>query len=145
MVEAEKSAVILSEHFPEYLWMATGGLGEVQAEILKSLIARRFGVEVSLDRGRVLYKETIAAPVEGVGHYEPLRHYAEVHLILEPLPRGSGLQFASACSEDALDRNWQRLVLTHLGEKMSGQKVFQHVFLRKGERSELSELAAKLL
>ena len=89
-------------------------MGEVQAEILKSLIARRFGVEVSLDRGRVLYKETIAAPVEGVGHYEPLRHYAEVHLILEPLPRGSGLQFASACSEDALDRNWQRLVLTHL-------------------------------
>lgn len=92
-------------------------MGEVQAEILKSLIARRFGAEVELDRGRVLYKETIAARVEGVGHYEPLRHYAEVHLILEPLPRGSGLQFASACSEDALDRNWQRLILTHLGEK----------------------------
>ena len=92
-------------------------MGEVQAEILKSLIARRFGVEVSLDRGRVLYKETIDAPVEGVGHYEPLRHYAEVHLILEPLPRGSGLQFASVCSEDALDRNWQRLILTHLAEK----------------------------
>ncbi len=92
-------------------------MGEVQAEILKSLIARRFGVEVRLDRGRVLYKETIAGKVEGVGHYEPLRHYAEVHLILEPLPRGSGLQFASACSEDALDRNWQRLILTHLGEK----------------------------
>ena len=92
-------------------------MGEVQAEILKSLIARRFGVEVRLDRGRVLYKETIAGRVEGVGHYEPLRHYAEVHLILEPLPRGSGLQFASACSEDALDRNWQRLILTHLGEK----------------------------
>ena len=92
-------------------------MGEVQAEILKSLIARRFGVEVGLDRGRVLYKETIADRVEGVGHYEPLRHYAEVHLILEPLPRGSGLQFASACSEDALDRNWQRLILTHLGEK----------------------------
>ncbi len=92
-------------------------MGEVQAEILKSLIARRFGVEVRLDRGRVLYKETIASKVEGVGHYEPLRHYAEVHLILEPLPRGSGLQFASACSEDALDRNWQRLILTHLGEK----------------------------
>ena len=92
-------------------------MGEVQAEILKSLIARRFGTEVTLDRGSVLYKETIAAPVEGVGHYEPLRHYAEVHLILEPLPRGSGLQFASSCSEDALDRNWQRLILTHLGEK----------------------------
>ncbi len=92
-------------------------MGEVQAEILKSLIARRFGVEVTLDQGRVLYKETISGTVEGVGHYEPLRHYAEVHLLLEPLPRGSGLRFASACSEDALDRNWQRLILTHLAEK----------------------------
>ena len=92
-------------------------MGEVQAEILKSLIEARFGVQVELDQGRVLYKETIAGTVEGVGHYEPLRHYAEVHLLLEPLPRGSGLQFASACSEDALDRNWQRLILTHLGEK----------------------------
>ena len=92
-------------------------MGEVQAEILKSLIAERFGVEVELDRGRVLYKETISGIVEGVGHYEPLRHYAEVHLLLEPLPRGKGLQFASQCSEDTLDRNWQRLILTHLAEK----------------------------
>ena len=92
-------------------------MGEVQAEILKSLIARRFGTDVTLDQGRVLYKETISGIVEGVGHYEPLRHYAEVHLLLEPLARGSGLQFGSACSEDALDRNWQRLILTHLAEK----------------------------
>ncbi len=92
-------------------------MGEVQAEILRSLIQRRFGTEVVIDKGRVLYKETIEAAVEGVGHYEPLRHYAEVHLILEPLPRGSGLELASACSEDALDRNWQRLILTHLREK----------------------------
>ena len=92
-------------------------MGKIQAEILKSLIAQRFGVEVEIDRGRVLYKETIEDTVEGVGHYEPLRHYAEVHLLLSPLPLGSGLQFVSACSEDALDRNWQRLILTHLAEK----------------------------
>ena len=92
-------------------------MGQIQAEILKSLIARRFGVEAEIDSGRVLYKETIAGTVEGVGHYEPLRHYAEVHLLLSPLPRGSGIQFASACSEDALDRSWQRLILTHLAEK----------------------------
>ena len=92
-------------------------MGQVQAEILKSLIAQRFGVEVEIDRGRVLYKETIEDTVEGVGHYEPLRHYAEVHLLLSPLPPGSGLRFVSACSEDVLDRNWQRLILTHLAEK----------------------------
>ncbi len=92
-------------------------MGQIQAEILKSLIARRFGVDVEIDSGRVLYKETIEDTVEGVGHYEPLRHYAEVHLLLSPLPPGSGLQFVSACSEDALDRNWQRLILTHLAEK----------------------------
>lgn len=92
-------------------------MGEVQVEILKSLIAERFDISVTIDNGRVLYKETVADSVEGVGHYEPLRHYAEVHLLLSPLPRGSGLQFATRCSEDLLDRNWQRLILMHLGEK----------------------------
>lgn len=92
-------------------------MGEVQIEILKKLIQERFGVEVSFDEGSVLYKETIANVAEGVGHFEPLRHYAEVHLILEPGERGSGLTFRSCCSEDKLDRNWQRLILTHLEEK----------------------------
>ena len=92
-------------------------MGEVQLEILKSLIAGRFGLEVSFGAGNILYKETIARPVEGVGHYEPLRHYAEVHLLLEPGEPGSGLVFDSICSEDALDRNWQRLVMSHLEEK----------------------------
>lgn len=93
-------------------------MGEVQIEILKKLIAERFGVEVGFDEGSVLYKETIADVAEGVGHFEPLRHYAEVHLILEPGERGSGLCFRSSCSEDKLDRNWQRLILTHLEEKV---------------------------
>ena len=92
-------------------------MGEIQLEILKSLIRERFGVEVSFGVGNILYKETIARPAEGVGHYEPLKHYAEVHLLLEPGEEGSGLVFASACSEDVLDRNWQRLILTHLMEK----------------------------
>lgn len=92
-------------------------MGQVQIEVLKSLIAQRFDVEVDVDAGQILYKETIAAPVEGVGHYEPLRHYAEVHLLLEPLPRGSGLVFDTQCSLDLLDRNWQRLILTHLAER----------------------------
>ena len=92
-------------------------MGQVQLEVLRRLIAQRFGLEVDFGAGGILYKETIAAPAEGIGHYEPLRHYAEVHLLLEPLPRGSGLRFASSCSEDRLDRNWQRLVLTHLAEK----------------------------
>ena len=92
-------------------------MGEVQMEILKNQIRERFGVPVSFGQGSIVYRETIAAPVEGVGHFEPLRHYAEVHLLLEPLERGMGLQFASAVSEDVLDRNWQRLVLTHLEEK----------------------------
>lgn len=94
-----------------------GLMGEVQAEILKSVVNERFGVKIDIDSGRVMYKETIENTVEGVGHYEPLRHYAEVHLIMEPLPRGSGLVFKSDCSEDALDRNWQRLILLHLNEK----------------------------
>ena len=94
-----------------------GLMGEVQAEILKSIVAERFGVKIDIDSGRVMYKETIENTVEGVGHYEPLRHYAEVHLIMEPLPRGSGLVLKTDCSEDTLDRNWQRLILMHLGEK----------------------------
>ncbi len=92
-------------------------MGEVQLEVLRRLLRDRFGLEVAFSEGSILYRETIAAPVEGAGHYEPLRHYAEVHLLLEPGERGSGLHFASACSEDALDRNWQRLILTHLMEK----------------------------
>ena len=92
-------------------------MGQVQTEVIKSLIAERFDMDVELDSGRIMYRETIAAPVEGVGHFEPLRHYAEVHLLLEPLERGKGLQFASACHQDMLDVNWQRLILTHLEEK----------------------------
>ena len=102
---------------PRLQELSVGLMGEVQAEVLKSLILDRFDLPVELGQGRVLYKETINKPVEGVGHYEPLRHYAEVHLLLEPLPRGSGLVFASSCSEDKLDRHWQRLILTHLMEK----------------------------
>lgn len=94
-----------------------GLMGDVQAEILKSIVAERFGVKIDIDSGRVMYKETIENKVEGIGHYEPLRHYAEVHLIMEPLPRDSGLVFRTDCSEDTLDRNWQRLILMHLGEK----------------------------
>ncbi|MBR5310038.1 MAG: NYN domain-containing protein [Oscillospiraceae bacterium] len=93
-------------------------MGEVQEEILKSLVFDRFGVEIGLDSGKIIYRETIAEPVEGVGHFEPLRHYAEVHLILEPGEPGSGLHYETRCSEDILDRNWQRLILTHLEEKM---------------------------
>ena len=92
-------------------------MGEVQIEILKHLIWERFHVAVEFGTGNIVYKETIAAPVEGVGHFEPLRHYAEVHLLLEPGERGSGLQFFTAVNEDQLDRNWQRLILTHLEEK----------------------------
>ena len=92
-------------------------MGEVQIEVLRNLIRERFGVEASFEEGSIVYKETILDRVEGVGHFEPLRHYAEVHLIQEPGEPGSGLQFASAVSEDDLDRNWQRLVLTHLEER----------------------------
>ena len=92
-------------------------MGEVQTEILQRRLRERFGIEAQFGAGRVVYRETIAAPVEGVGHFEPLRHYAEVHLLLEPLPRGTGLRFATVCPEDQLDGHWQRLVLTHLWEK----------------------------
>ena len=92
-------------------------MGKIQAEIFKSIVRDRFDTEIELDTGRILYRETIKNTVEGVGHFEPLRHYAEVHLLLEPLPPGSGLSFDSIVPEDVLDRNWQRLILTHLAEK----------------------------
>lgn len=92
-------------------------MGEVQLEVLSQRIQERFGLEIAFDAGRILYRETIAGPVVGMGHFEPLRHYAEVHLLLEPGERGSGLRFASSCSEDTLARNWQRLILTHLEER----------------------------
>ncbi len=92
-------------------------MGDVQIEILQSLIRERFVVDVSFGEGDIVYKETIAGWVEGIGHFEPPRHYAEVHLLLEPLERGSGVQFDTDCGEDLLDRNWRRLILTHLEEK----------------------------
>lgn len=92
-------------------------MGEVQIEILKSMILERFGVEVEFGTGNIVYKETIKNAVEGVGHFEPLKHYAEVHLLLEPAEPGSGLSFFTDCSEDVLAKNWQRLILTHLEEK----------------------------
>jgi ribosomal protection tetracycline resistance protein len=93
-------------------------MGEVQTEVLQSLIKSRFDIDVSFDSGKIVYKETIANTVEGVGHFEPLRHYAEVHLLMEPGERGSGLQFDVQCSEDVLGKNWQRLILSHLEEKI---------------------------
>lgn len=92
-------------------------MGEVQMEVLKSLIWERFHVRIEFGKGNIVYKETIRQPVEGVGHFEPLRHYAEVHLLLEPAEAGTGLHFFSNCSQDTLDLNWQRLILTHLEEK----------------------------
>ncbi|MBR2500255.1 MAG: TetM/TetW/TetO/TetS family tetracycline resistance ribosomal protection protein [Clostridia bacterium] len=92
-------------------------MGEIQLEILKQLVKTRFDMDVDFEEGRILYKETIENTVEGVGHFEPLRHYAEVHLLLTPLPRGSGMQFETDCPENILDKNWQRLILTHLMEK----------------------------
>ena len=100
-------------------------MGKVQQEVLRSMIGERFGLEVTLSDRRIHYKETIAAPVEGVGHFEPLRHYAEVHLLLEPLPQGSGLQFDTRCSQDVLDIQYQKLILSHLSEK-------QHLGVRIG-------------
>ncbi len=92
-------------------------MGQVQLEVIQEELERRFGMQVSFSQGGILYRETIAAPVEGIGHFEPLRHYAEVHLLLEPTGPGSGLSFASTCSLDRLDGNWQRLIMTHLTEK----------------------------
>ncbi len=111
-------------------------MGEVQIEILKSIIRERFGIGVEFGAGSIVYKETIAEPVVGMGHFEPLRHYAEVHLLMEPGEPGSGMQFATACSEDALDRNWQRLILTHLEEK-------QHIGVLTG--SEITDMKITLI
>ncbi len=115
----------LSEEDPQLhvVWLARSReiavqlMGRMQTEILRSLVKERFDLDITLSSGRILYRETIKNKVEGVGHFEPLRHYAEVHLTLEPLPRGSGIVMDSVCSENELDRNWQRLILTHLAEK----------------------------
>ena len=120
-----KNLYLLEEEIPELhiVWQEQKSeihaqvMGEVQVEILRSIISQRFGVEVGFGEGSIVYKETIVNTVEGIGHFEPLRHYAEVHLLLEPLEEGSGLVFETDCSEDDLDKNWQRLVLTHLEEK----------------------------
>lgn len=116
LLEEEEPELYLTwnEHLREILVQV---MGEVQIEVLKSLIQERFGIAVELDEGHVVYKETIANVVEGVGHFEPLRHYAEVHLRMEPAEPGSGLIFAAECSEDVLEKNWQRLILTHLKER----------------------------
>ena len=92
-------------------------MGAVQLEVIQQMMHDRFGLDVSFGPGGILYKETITHPIEGVGHFEPLRHYAETHVLLEPLPAGSGMRFASVCSEDVLDRNWQRLILQHCQER----------------------------
>lgn len=92
-------------------------MGAVQLEVIQQMMHDRFGLDVSFGPGGILYKETIAHPVEGAGHFEPLRHYAETHVLLEPLPAGIGMRFASVCSEDVLDRNWQRLILQHCRER----------------------------
>ena len=115
---------LLEEEDPQLHLIANGSqihvqiMGKVQMEVFRSLVQQRFNLDVTLDDQRIFYKETIAAPVEGVGHFEPLRHYAEVHLLLEPLERDSGLVFDSVCSTDVLDLTYQKLIMAHLGEKM---------------------------
>ncbi len=115
---------LLEEEDPQLHLLWEGGqihvqiMGRVQLEIFRSLVAQRFGLDITLDDRRIFYKETIENTVEGVGHFEPLRHYAETHLLLEPLPRGSGLVFDTVCPTDVLDINYQRLILTHLEEKV---------------------------
>ncbi len=116
IIEEEDPQLIISFN-EEHHEISVQVMGEVQLQVLKRNMHDRFSVEIEFGEGRVVYKETIADPVEGVGHFEPLRHYAEVHLLLEPAERGSGLSFGSICSEDILDKNWQRLILTHLKEK----------------------------
>jgi len=117
-------------------------MGEVQLEVLKQLISNRFGIDVQFEEGRIVYKETLAERVEGVGHFEPLKHYAEVHLLLEPLERGSGMKFETDVSEDELDKNWQRLILTHLMEKthigvLTGSPITDiKITLKKGRAHE---------
>ena len=111
-------------------------MGEVQTEVLKNMISERFGIAVEFGAGNIVYKETIKEPVIGIGHFEPMRHYAEVHLLMEPGDPGSGLQFETVCSEDVLDRNWQRLILTHLAEK-------QHIGVLTG--SEITDMKITLI
>lgn len=117
-------------------------MGPIQLEVLRQLLLERFDLSVDFGPGHILYRETIQNTVEGVGHYEPLRHYAEVHLLLEPGPPGSGLRFSSECSEDQLDRNWQRLILTHLQEKqhlgvLTGSPITDvHIILAAGRAHE---------
>jgi small GTP-binding protein len=111
-------------------------MGEIEIEILRSMILERFGVEVQFDSGNLVYKESIKSPVIGVGHFEPLRHYAEVHLLLEPGDRGSGMEYVTDCNEDDLDRNWQRLVLTHLKER-------EHIGVLTG--SEITDMKITLI
>ncbi|WP_029231668.1 translation factor GTPase family protein [Butyrivibrio sp. VCB2006] len=135
VLEEEEPMLLVSLH------EATGEImvqvmGDVQKEILHHLILTRFGIEVKFGPGQIVYKETIAAPVEGVGHFEPLRHYAEVHLLLEPTEPGSGISFDNKCSTDELNLNWQRLILTHLQEK-------KHVGVLTG--SEITDLRITLL
>ena len=103
---------------PENRQISVQVMGKVQLEVLKSLVLHRFGVEITLSDPKICYLETIENQVEGVGHFEPLRHYAETHILLEPLPRGAGLEFDTVCSTDVLDLNWQRLILTHMAEKV---------------------------
>ena len=134
----------LEEEIPELqiVWKEQLGeihaqvMGAVQIEILKEMIEERYGLQVEFGSGNIVYKETIENRVEGIGHFEPLRHYAEVHLLLEPLERGQGLVFETDCSEDVLDRNWQRLVLTHLEEK-------KHVGVLTG--SEITDMKVTLI
>ena len=134
-LEEEEPAlhIVWDEHLQE---IHARVMGDVQIEVLKKMIQERYGVSVEFGAGSITYKETIAAPVEGVGHFEPLRHYAEVHLLLEPLERGSGLHFDTVCSEDVLDKNWQRLIMTHLEEK-------QHVGVLTG--SEITDMKITIL
>lgn len=116
--ELEQEETTLNIHWNEYLReIYVCLMGEVQLEVLRQLFYERFNIKIDFGAGNIVYRETIEEPTVGLGHYEPLRHYAEVHLLLEPLKRGEGLKFCSSCSEDMLDRNWQRLILTHLAEK----------------------------
>jgi predicted RNA-binding protein with PIN domain len=115
-LEEEEPQLQVTFHEP-HQEIQVGIMGPIQLEVLQDLLETRYGLRVSFDQGRILYRETIKNTVEGVGHYEPLRHYAEVHLLLEPGEPGSGLEIATNCSENELDRNWQRLILTHLAEK----------------------------
>ena len=132
----EEEPELLANYYEDSKEIEVKVMGEVQKEILKHLIKTRFGIDVSFGPGRIVYKETIAGPVEGVGHFEPLRHYAEVHLLIEPLESGSGIVLDNRCSTDELSLNWQRLILTHLQEK-------KHVGVLTG--SELTDVRITLL